>query len=158
MKPLEYITQEKHRVTTRLAKLMPEVAGLNAELAKLESAEEVFTKATGAVVDTGTPEPARRGRRPGSTNKPKDTSKPNLSDTILTVLRGMPAGGDKEEITAALRGFGLEAKGQYLTIALQRHVKADRLILNDGRWYTPVEEKVSDDNNDAGELYDQAAE
>jgi hypothetical protein len=141
VKPLDYISQELQRVQGRLDKILPEANNLEAERDQLVAARIVIQRAAGAVaVDGNTPAPApRRGRPAGTPNKPKgDDGKPSLSDSILTVVGHMPAGGSKEDITQALQVAGIAARANHIGIALNRHLRGGRLTETDGRWSVPT--------------------
>lgn len=140
MKPLDYINQELHRVQGRLDKILPEANNLEAERDQLLAAKIVIQRAAGAVAGEPDPQhqPARRGRKPGSVNAPRDAdesnSKPSTADMILKILEHMPSGGTKEDISTALEKAGHHVRANHLGIALQRHKRGDRLIESDGRW------------------------
>lgn len=150
MKPLDYINQELHRVQGRLDKILPEANNLEAERDQLISARIVIQRAAGAVAgDTDEPQPARRGRKPGSVNKPKDDGKLSTADMILRVLDHMPAGGTTEEISKALHVAGYTVRANHLGIALKRHLRGGRLTETDGRWAVIAESASNGDDSRA---------
>jgi hypothetical protein len=150
VKPLDYITQQLGWVEARLERLRPEVNNLEAERDQLISARIVIQRAAGAVAgDTDAPQPARRGRKPGSVNKPKDDGKLSTADMVLRVLDHMPAGGTAEEISKSLHVAGYTVRANHLGIALKRHLRGGRLTETDGRWAVIAESASNGDDSRA---------
>ena len=163
MTPLEFINQDRQRVTARLDKLEPECILLRTQLAELDSAQTVLERFASAKklqtsVDAGTTQlPARlRGRprkpadsaaagpaagaagaagAPTSATQPGKPGKPSLGEATLRVVQAHAAGATAQSVTTGLLGMGITAQPNHIGIALSRHAKAGRLEKRDDRWY-----------------------
>jgi hypothetical protein len=144
MAELEEITEEKQRISERLARLDAERARLVEQLNELEITERVlsrFGKST-------TTAQRHRGGRPEQPPSPRSgarrtrvTAKPtglSMSDATLKAVEAHGEGITAGEILGYLsREFGLTVRPNHLGIALQRHRRAGRLESRDGHWFMP---------------------
>lgn len=143
MASLEEITQEKQKISERLARLDAERSKLAEQLNELQITERVlsrFGKSTATVERPRrgrpqTPPPGAGERRARAAPKPPGLS---MSDATLKAVEAHGDGITAAEILNYLsREFGLTVRPNHLGIALQRHRRAGRLESRDGHWYLP---------------------
>ncbi|HEY3912768.1 MAG TPA: hypothetical protein VGM07_23180 [Stellaceae bacterium] len=144
MAAVEEITQEKQRISERLARLEAERAKLMDQLNELEITERVlsrFGKSGAPLERRGRGRPARTpassagGRQARSAPPAQGLS---MSDATLKAVEAHGEGATAPEILDYLsREFGLTVRPNHLGIALQRHRRAGRLESRDGHWYLP---------------------
>ncbi|MGH7031800.1 MAG: hypothetical protein ACREE9_09985 [Stellaceae bacterium] len=144
MAPLEEITQEKQRISERLARLETERAKLMDQLNELEIAERVlsrFGKSGASFERRGRGRPARAPA--ASVGERRARAAPpalglSMSDATLKAVEAHGEGATAPEILDYLaREFGLTVRPNHLGIALQRHRRAGRLESHDGHWHLP---------------------
>ncbi len=145
MATTEEITQEKQRITERLARLDADRARLAEQLNELEIAERVLSRFGGAdtIVRRRRGRPAKSppavavatGRRGRASQSPQGLS---MSDATLKAVEAHAEGATAAEVLGYLsRELGLAVRPNHLGIALQRHRRAGRLEQRDQRWFTP---------------------
>jgi hypothetical protein len=145
MATLDEISQEKQRVSERLARIEAERTKLADQLNELEIAERVLNRFGGSA---DMAERRRRGRPARAAQPPRGQRRargaqqpaPNvsLSDATLQAVQAHPEGADAGDILNYLsRQFGMSVRPNHLGIALQRHRRAGRLENRDQRWYLP---------------------
>jgi hypothetical protein len=157
MANVDELTQEKQRLSERLARLDAERAKLADQLNELEIAERVLSRfgkvgATTAPVRRGRPAKtaatlpnaaaalgarARAGAR--RTRSAPPASGLSLSDAALKAIEAHGEGATAAEVLNYLsRELGMAVRPNHLGIALQRHRRAGRLESRDGRWHLPL--------------------
>ena len=150
MPVLDDIGQEKQRIAERLARLDAERAKLAEQLAELEAAERVLTRLAGpargqrrrpggpprAAAVAETPEPAPPRRR-GRARAADARQQPSASDAVLRVVQAHSEGITAADVLKQLTSEGLTIRPNHLGMALQRHLRAGRLVQRDDRWYPP---------------------
>lgn len=144
MPAVEEITQEKQRISERLARLEAERAKLMDQLNELEITERVlsrFGRSAAPVERRGRGRPARTPAP--STGARQTRSAPpvqglSMSNATLKAVEAHGEGLTAPEILDYLsREFGLTVRPNHLGIALQRHRRAGRLESREGHWYLP---------------------
>jgi hypothetical protein len=142
MATLDEISEEKQKLSERLARLDADRAKVAQQLEELEIAERVLSR-------FGMAQPAERHRRgrpsapgpvpaapPSRTEKP--TSTLSLSDATIKAVEAHGGGATAAEVMNYLtRELGMSVRPNHLGIALQRHRRAGRLENRDSRWYLP---------------------
>jgi hypothetical protein len=141
MATLDEISEEKQKLSERLARLDADRAKVAQQLEELEIAERVLSR-------FGVAQPAERRRRgqpssePAPAAPPSRTEKPtstlSLSDATIKAVEAHGGGATAAEVMNYLtRELGMSVRPNHLGIALQRHRRAGRLENRDSRWYLP---------------------
>jgi hypothetical protein len=152
------ITENKQRITDRLARIDVEREKLMAELGEFETAERVFARyggtkqvATGAGKRRGRPaktktgeapmqsdatKTSRRARKPAAAKSGSPTGL-SLAAATLQAVAGYPMGANSAQILNSLKALGFTPRPNHLGIALQRHKRAGRLRQEGGLWVHP---------------------
>ena len=142
MATLDEITQERQRISERLAQLDAERTKLSDQLNELETAARVL-KRFGGKADTT--KGRRRGHTAGTTLATRGKHQVQgaqqvpsvlLSDASLKAVQAHRKGATSNDVLSYLsRRFGITVRPNHLGIALQRHRRAGRLENRDQRWY-----------------------
>jgi hypothetical protein len=142
MATLDEISEERQKLSERLARLDADRAKLAQQLEELEIAERVLSR-------FGMAQPAERHRRgrpaaaePTPAEPPSRSAKPastlSLSDATIKAVEAHGGGATAAEVMNYLtRELGMSVRPNHLGIALQRHRRAGRLENRDARWYLP---------------------
>ena len=143
MATLDEISEEKQKLSERLARLDADRAKVAQQLEELEIAERVLSR-------FGMAQPADRRRRgrptapepapaePPSRAAAKPASTLSLSDATIKAVEAHGGGATAAEVMNYLtRELGMSVRPNHLGIALQRHRRAGRLENRDSRWYLP---------------------
>jgi hypothetical protein len=142
MATLDEISEERQKLSERLARLDADRAKLAQQLEELEIAERVLSR-------FGMAQPAERHRRgrpaatePTPAKPPSRSAKPastlSLSDATIKAVEAHGGGATAAEVMNYLtRELGMSVRPNHLGIALQRHRRAGRLENRDSRWYLP---------------------
>ena len=142
MATLDEISEEKQKLSERLARLDADRAKVAQQLEELEIAERVLSR-------FGMAQPAERPRRgrlpatePTPAEPPSRSAKPastlSLSDATIKAVEAHGGGATAAEVMNYLtRELGMSVRPNHLGIALQRHRRAGRLENRDSRWYLP---------------------
>ncbi len=149
---MEEITQEKQKISERLARLEAERAKLMDQLNELEITERVLSRFGRSVAPVERRRRGRPARTPAaSTGGRRTRTAPpteglsqglsqglSMSEAALKAVETHGEGPTAPEILDYLsREFGLTVRPNHLGIALQRHRRAGRLESRDGHWYLP---------------------
>lgn len=138
----DQISEERQRLSERLARLDADRAKLANELQELEIAERVLAR-FGLTQPT---ERRRAGRSLATTPEPAERSSPSetpanappLGEAALRAVKAHPNGATAAEVMTYLsRQFGMSVRPNHLAIVLQRHRRAGRLENRDQRWFLP---------------------
>ncbi len=142
MATLDEISEEKQKLSERLARLDADRARVAQQLEELEIAERVLSR-------FGMAQPAERRRRgrpsatePAPAEPSSRAAKPattlSLSDATIKAVEAHGGGATAAEVMNYLtRELGMSVRPNHLGIALQRHRRAGRLENRDSRWYLP---------------------
>jgi hypothetical protein len=142
MATLDEISEEKQKLSERLARLDADRAKVAQQLEELEIAERVLSR-------FGMAQPAERHRHgrlpatePTPAEPPSRSAKPastlSLSDATIKAVEAHGGGATAAEVMNYLtRELGMSVRPNHLGIALQRHRRAGRLENRDSRWYLP---------------------
>jgi hypothetical protein len=143
MATLDEISEERQKLSERLARLDADRAKVAQQLEELEIAERVLSR-------FGMAQPAERRRRgrpsapeptpaePPSRAAAKPASTLSLSDATIKAVEAHGGGATAAEVMNYLtRELGMSVRPNHLGIALQRHRRAGRLESRDSRWYLP---------------------
>lgn len=164
MSTIDDITQERQRLTDRLAKIDADREKLAAQLSELEAAERVLSRfgqtrpagrrgrrqAAAGTTDAAV-EP-RRSRRVAAKSKASSATpprrgsrrdraaskaaRPALGEATLRAVAARGNGISAEDVSKYLAGeFGLHVRPNHLGMALQRHRRAGRLDQRDSLWF-----------------------
>jgi hypothetical protein len=144
---LDEISQERQRISERLARLEAERSKLAEQLSELEAAERVLTRFEGA--KGAAPAEKRRRGRPPRPETAAQAAAPrrahasgaeqglSLSEAVLKAVEAHPQGiAANELLSYVARRYKLTARPNHLGIALQRHRRAGRLEIRDSRWFS----------------------
>lgn len=142
MATLDEISEEKQKLSERLARLDADRAKVAQQLEELEITERVLSR-------FGMAQPADRRRRgrpsapePAPVEPPSRSAKPastlSLSDATIKAVAAHGGGATAADVMNYLtRELGMSVRPNHLGIALQRHRRAGRLENRDSRWYLP---------------------
>jgi hypothetical protein len=140
MATLDEISQEKQKLSERLARIDADRAKVAQQLEELEIAERVLSRFEPAP----STDRRRRGQpaRPAAPERPARAARPengpSLSEAALQAVARLGGGVTAAEVMSYLtRDLGMSVRPNHLGIALQRHRRAGRLESRDSRWYMP---------------------
>jgi hypothetical protein len=143
------ISQEKQKLTERLARLDADRARIARQLEELEIAERVLSRFGVAQRVDG----RRRGRpartTPTAGERPSGLAEPanalSLSEATLKAVGAHGGGATAAEVMNYLsHELGMSVRPNHLGIALQRHRRAGRLENRGQRWFLPQPAQSND--------------
>jgi hypothetical protein len=136
------VGQEKQRISERLARLDAEREKLSGQLNELEIAERVLARFGGKTVAAEKRSAARSAKTAPTAGERRrarggqQVPGMSLSDATLKAVQAHGEGANAKQILDYLsREFGMTVRPNHLGMALQRHLRADRLENRDQRWY-----------------------